>query len=117
MYSLDHKRSTAWLLESTVYPQARPDGKAVMVRKLSEDLEAMGLNFLTAALVPEDDPAGMDSLRSLGFKARGLHRDHFRAGRDAFEMVLPAPSGNAGMPNGHDGEKSPGHGRIDVVQD
>jgi ribosomal protein S18 acetylase RimI-like enzyme len=117
MYSLDHRRSTAWLLESAVYPKARPDGRGMMVRKLSEDLEAMGLAFRTVAMVPEDDPAGMDSLRSLGFRARGLSRDHFRSGRDAFEMVLPAPVGNAAGPSSGAGGKNPGPGRTRSEQD
>ena len=113
LYRLDHKGATAWLLESAVYPPARPEGGGLMIRRLTGDLEAMGLSFRTATMVPEDDPAAMESLRGLGFKARGLSRDHCRDGRDAFEMVLPAPGlGNQPQPR-DGGGKTAGPDRID----
>jgi hypothetical protein len=116
LYRLDHKGLTAWLLESAVYPQALPEGRGLMVRKLSDDLAAMGLNFRTAAMVPEDDSAGMDSLRRLGFKAKGLSRNHFQEGLDAFEMVL-APGGiDPGAPARTDCEKSANRDRMDSVE-
>lgn len=113
LYRLDHKGATAWLLESAVYPQARPEGGGLMIRRLTEDLEAMGLSFRTATMVPEDDPAAMEALRGLGFKARGVRRDHHEDGRDAFEMVLPAPGVRAHPQAGDDGGKTAGPGRID----
>ena len=94
MFSIDRKAGLVRIGESRVFPQAGPEGLAILVGHLGRALEELGLAMPISTVLAEDDP-GMDSLRGLGFRAKALKRGQFGASRDGFELVLNRRQGGS----------------------